>query len=266
MSGATEWITDYSCSPFAYPGSEYAYQFIAPFDGQVTVTLTDEEADTDLMVLDGGTPCDPNLCQDYGFSEVTFDADEGQTYYLVVDGYDNTPNLPLDGTYTISVDCVAASEQDCSDEVDEDQDGLVDCLDPDCFPGLECQPACVPDDSTQFAQLTCGSTHSWSTDGSGSNDLVDAYSCNSYPYPGSEYVYTLTVDESTDVTVSLAEETADLDVMVLEDVGLGCNPASCIDFGLTTSSFAADAGVTYYLAVDGYQGETGSYTIEVVCQ
>jgi len=258
---STNKANDYACTGDNLDGPEVSYTFTAPYEALVTVSLSEETEETDILVVeqvDG--QCLVANCIDHDMSEVAFDAAAGAIYYLIVDGFN-----AAEGNYHIDVQCTPATEQNCSDELDEDEDGLVDCLDPDCFPGGECQAACVPDDSTVAAELTCGSTDSWSTDGFGSNDLVDAYSCNTYPYPGPEYVYTLTVDDDTDVTVLLSEETADLDVMVLEDAGLGCNPASCIDFGLSSASFFAEAGVTYYVAVDGYQGETGSYDIEVVC-
>ena len=55
----------------AYPGYEYTYIFTAPYDGGVTVSLSDEEADTELIVLENmGDGCDPGQCIDWHLNQV----------------------------------------------------------------------------------------------------------------------------------------------------------------------------------------------------
>jgi hypothetical protein len=265
---STDKAESYACTEDVLDGPEYAYNFVAPFDAEVTVTLSGETAETDLVVVEAGDgdQCLTVNCLAHDYSTVTFTAQQGALYYVIVDGYDGA-----EGSYHIKFSCAPATEMVCDDGLDDDGNGLVDCLDPACFPGPACQPACEPD-SVSYAQLSCDSTDSWSTDGAGSADNVDAYSCNSYDYSGSEYTYTLTVDVPQTVTVTLDNEVDDqdtpveLDLLVLVDEGLGCNPAACIDYGFTSVTFDAAPGTTYYVVVDGYNGDEGNYDLAVTCQ
>ncbi len=260
--GSTDVLETYSCSGWPYPGPEYTYSFVSSVTGDVTISLTGESASTDVMVLQGGSGCFASACLAYGFSSVTFSAVEGETYFVVVDGYNGA-----EGTYTISVACPAAAEAVCDDGLDDDEDGLVDCEDPDCFgASAACQPACVPD-TDLAAAMTCPSdVDSWSNDGAGSTNVVDGYGCNSFAYTGPEYVYTYVATTDTSVTVTLSDESAETDVLVLEDKGLGCNPASCLTDGLSSATFQATAGKTYYIVVDGYEGASGDYVLDFTCE
>ena len=263
---STDNADSYVCTQALEDGPEYTYNFTAEFDAQVTVTLTEETADTDILVVEASDgECLTVNCIAAGLDEVTFDAVEGSLYYLVVDGHNGA-----EGSYHIAVECNPNTEMDCTDEMDEDQDGLADCEDSDCFPGGDCESACEPDD-LDYAGMTCGSSDSWYNDGAGSADNVDFYSCNPYDYPAPEYTYTLTVDQDETVTVALSNEEDDegepieLDILVLEDMGLGCNPASCITYGLNAVTFEAEAGAIYYVVIDGYNGATGGYDIDISC-
>ena len=270
--GSTNVINNYlGCSNNDnYPGPEYTYAFIAKASGKVTVSLTAKSAETDIIVLgDDKGVCNSAKCMmyDIGSGSVTFDAVAGSTYYFVVDGYNGAQ-----GTYTISVDCPAAPAPEvCDDGKDNDGDGKTDCEDSDCFgTSILCQPACVPD-SVELAQLTCpADKDSFQNNGTGSTNAITTYSCNpTYNYSGSEYTYTFVAAADGPVTVTLANETApnqDTDVLVLQDNGLGCNPASCIASGTSSAQFTAKAGVTYYVVVDGYQGANGSYDLTFTCQ
>ena len=264
---ATDNADTYGCTEDVLDGPEYVYNFVAPYDGNVTVTLTEETAETDLVVVEAGADdaCLTVNCLDHDFGEVTFEAEEGKLYFVIVDGF-----AGAEGSYHIAFVCNPDEEMDCTDGLDDDDDGLTDCVDDDCFPGPDCQDACEPD-TVEFAMITCDSTDSWSTDGGGGANLVDAYSCNPYNYEGSEYTYTLTVDGPETVTVMLDNELdddddpAELDLLVLADDGLGCNPASCIAYGFSTVTFEADEDTTYFVVVDGYNGAEGNYDLTVSC-
>ena len=248
----------------AYPGPEYTYLFVAPATASVTVSLANETAETDIIVLtDDAGHCYATQCVAYGLEGVTFDAIAGNVYYLVVDGYNGE-----EGTFDISLACVgaAASETACGDGVDDDGDGLVDCEDGECL-GAEglCQPACIPDE-VSMAQLACPTSEdAWNNGGEGSNDLVTAYGCNAFDYAGAEYVYTFEALADGPVTITQTEDGSDLDILLLEDRGAGCNPASCVAWALDTFTFEAKAGTTYYVVVDGFQGAVGDYTLAMSC-
>ena len=121
--------------------------------------------------------------------------------------------------------------------------------------------ACEPDST-----LDCGDTDSWNTTWLGSTDQVDSYSCMpSWDESGQEYAYEFTPTQTVTATATLSNMTVDLDVFALQDTGAGCDPSDCIAFGDDSATFTAQAGETYYIVVDGYEGEQGAYTIELSC-
>ena len=103
--GSTDRIDSYDCNDWDYSGPEYTYEFTATQTGEVTVSLTGFDQDLDLLLLEGDS-CAASTCIDYSDNynlddeSLTFDAVAGQTYRLVVDGYDGAVS-----EYTITVDC-----------------------------------------------------------------------------------------------------------------------------------------------------------------
>jgi hypothetical protein len=77
-------------------GAEVFYRLDCPIKGKVTVTLKPKVADLDLIVLgaDAQGGCAPTTCvgssqhDDTADEKVTFDAKQGERYYVVIDGYD----------------------------------------------------------------------------------------------------------------------------------------------------------------------------------
>ena len=95
--------------------------------------------------------------------------------------------------------------------------------------------------------------------------MVNGYGCNNYTYAAPEYAYTYIADSTGPVTITLGEEEAETDVIVLEDKGLGCNPASCVDWGMEDVTFDAVEGTVYYIVVDGFLDATGAYELTFSC-
>jgi len=54
----------------------------------------------DLIVMDGTTGCATSACVAQNFNAASFEAVQGQLYYLVVDGYAGD-----EGPYTVTLDC-----------------------------------------------------------------------------------------------------------------------------------------------------------------
>ncbi|MBM4398307.1 MAG: hypothetical protein FJ087_21785, partial [Deltaproteobacteria bacterium] len=257
--GATDQVDGYSCNANLYTGPEYAYSFSTPTKQKVLVKLTNESGTTDLLVLKGD--CSSSTCIDHGAVQSTFVAEPNEDYYFVVDGRDGA-----EGKYTITVTCKPLTEGSCGDGKDDEGDGLTDCDDPDCLGTAEC-PTC------EWAYvLACGDTDSWGTGREGATDVVDAYSCSeAMSHEGPEYTYYFYSEYDQDVTITLSDETADLDIQVLEmDDTQVCNAAKCLDWGVDSLTFAAKAGARYYIVIDAWTGGpdpvfSGDYTIDVSC-
>jgi hypothetical protein len=72
------------------------------------------------------------------------------------------------------------------------------------------------------------------------------------------------------VTVSLTGMSCDLDLIVVRGgAGGGCDPRDCVAASSTQGdehvTFMADAAETYYLIVDGYESNSGEFTLQVSC-
>jgi hypothetical protein len=260
--GSTDAVTSYGCNADEiYDGPEVAYTFVAPYTGLALVMLEDDDPNLDVLVVEAtnGT-CDPaNACLAWDYEGTTFAIEAGATYYVIVDGVEGTS-----ATYGLALECESASEQSCVDGVDDDVDGLTDCLDPDCAGSLFC-PSCTPADT-----LACGAVVFSANDDLGSTWAVDRYlGCgNSYFYSGPEIAWTFTATVSGLVEIVLDDETDETDVFVLD--GDSCNPSACLGYGFGSALFEAVVGHTYAVVVDGWgldvPGAMGDFTLTVTCE
>ena len=107
--------------------------------------------------------------------------------------------------------------------------------------------------------LACGDLYTGTTVGAGSNSA--GYACSGWDESGPEVVHSLTLASPADITVTLSNLSADLDIFILDD----CAPGACVAFGDLSATLSNAQPGTYYLVVDGYQGASGSYTLSVAC-
>ena len=298
--GSTDAVDYYSCVGWNETGREYAYNFVAPQTGEVTVTLSDLESgvDLDLFVVEDDNGCDSANCIAYGSLSVTFDAVQDETYFIVVDGFYGD-----EGSYQVNVGCgggscgdgVVNTGEECDDGNSQDEDGCSSsCVEEFCGDGVVqgglgeecddgnteggdgCSSTCTTEDQSCVAAiyLQCGSTDSWNNGGFGSTDNLDSYpDCTSggTNKTGPEYTYWFHAYETGEVTVDLQmPNNEDLDLVVLEDTGSGCGTTSgCVITGATAGdeniTFNATQGMDYYIIVDGYSGAEGDYDLTVDC-
>jgi cysteine-rich repeat protein len=288
-SGSTDAVNAYGCAgDTPYTGPEYTYTFQADQDGDVTVTLDTAPANLDVFVLGyGGGICDAANCVAWNGVSVTFTAQAGETYFILVDGRNGAS-----GDFTVTMDCAGCGNgipeagEECDDGNTQSGDGcsatctleiavcgnhLVetgeDCDDGNTQSGDGCsatcqweQPVCEP-----AWELTCGGSDSWSTTATGATDQVDAYSCTAYSMTGPEYAYTFVPELSGTVRATLSGAPAALDLLLVDGSAAYCDPSSCLGWGNSTLTFQATAGHTYYLLVDGRSNVSGSFTVALDC-
>jgi predicted secreted protein len=121
--------------------------------------------------------------------------------------------------------------------------------------------ACTPAET-----LACGQSLVGNNGGAGSTDVVDGYACTfGRNESGPEYVYSFTPDTAGYTKLSLSDLTADVDVFVLDAAAGDCGGGVCLKSGDNGVTFLAEAGRTYYVAVDGFEGAVGNYTITAQC-
>ena len=287
--GATDALDSYPCTGRDESGPEYTYTFTAPESGQVTVQFTDMDPgiDLDLLVLSyGGGICAPENCISFGDNMVTWSAVAGNTYFILVDGANGDV-----GGYSVTMTCPGCGNgipepgEQCDDGNFDNSDaclstcqnatcgdgfvwaGVEQCDDGNTTPGDGCDancqyenPMCQPDWT-----LACGGGDNWSTEFGGATDVVDSYSCSGLFFDGPEYTYTFTSADDQQVTVDLTGAPVALDLLVLTDNGGMCDPTSCLAYGNNQVVFAATAGQTYYVVVDGRNGTSGNYNVSLSC-
>jgi cysteine-rich repeat protein len=260
LGGSWNVLTTYSCVGWDESGPEYSYLFSSTTDQTVTVDLSVLTAGEDLdvfVISDNGGLCEPTGCLTYGEDQAVFAAAAGVDYYIVVDGYQGSV-----ADYTIDLSCATLPAcgdftVDYGEECDDGNTTNGDGCDANCeFEGVICTPSWW---------LDCGDTDTWNNNGGGHTNNTSSYSCNAWNESGPEYTYLFLPANSGDVTVDLSGMTGDLDVYVLSDTAMECDPANCVDYGETSVTFAATAGATYYIVVDGYNGAISNYTIDMSC-
>ena len=238
-----------------YDGPEFAYRFDAPGNIDVTIELSNESAQTDLLILkETNQGCAPMDCIAWGQKKVTFPAEGGETYYFVVDGYHGA-----EGSFNIEVRCSQFVETNCADGVDNDLDSHVDCADDDCSQAFECIGHCEPVQS-----IGCGFKDAFANFGWGSTTAIDHYACTSYDYAGPEVAYRFSAPFDVEVTAGLELNAHSLDILLLE--GDTCDPDNCIKYGLNDITFVAEANKTYDIVIDGFVGDPlGTFLLNVEC-
>jgi hypothetical protein len=115
-AGATDVFDHYPVAVGDYSGPEIAYRFDAAASGEVTLRLRDPaptELNHDLFVLqESAAGCSNADAVARGFNDVTFEAEAGARYYLVVDGFHGEAG-PFD------------AQLECDGEAVEDERGLL---------------------------------------------------------------------------------------------------------------------------------------------
>ncbi len=108
--------------------------------------------------------------------------------------------------------------------------------------------------------VACGQAIADTTAGAVNN--VSVYGCVPWwPETGPERVFSLSLNASTDVDALLSGLSDDLDLFLLT----GASPASCIAFADNAMSLRGLAAGVYYLVVDGFDGATGPFHLNVWC-
>jgi hypothetical protein len=108
----------------------------------------------------------------------------------------------------------------------------------------------------------CGQVYDGNTEGWPA--IVDIYtSCRSdWLELGPEAIYLLQLNDAYEVSAQLYHDPElDLDLFLLD----GPAPTDCLFAGDTTIDSALVAEGDFYLVVDGYQGSSGAYMLDVTC-
>jgi hypothetical protein len=122
---------------------------------------------------------------------------------------------------------------------------------------------------TCASPLSLGCGEMVSGDTSGFTNNISTYGCQSdWNESGPEVIYGFTLGGggTYEVTAQLSGMSADLDVFLL--AAGGCETGQCLtgtSSGDTTATASSVPAGTYYVAVDGYEGASGSYDLSLTC-
>jgi hypothetical protein len=119
------------------------YGWTAPAAGTYSIDTFGSSYDTALVVLGPECALPEVACSDDEGkdlqSRVVITATEGQTFTIIVTGYDGAET----GAYELSISQPPPTEEGmCGDGMDNDRDGFTDCSDDDCAS----EPACTETD------------------------------------------------------------------------------------------------------------------------
>lgn len=253
----------FSCSPgVAFNGTETSLALGQLPAGDVAVTLKNfDNYPFIAIVRDTNGVADPNACVAGNYYAVRFTADGNATYHAIVDQDGAIATMTFDALMTCNV---AKTETSCTDGWDNDANWSTDCADPACVGTSACPNGVCQGGKT----LACGDmlVPGTTADANATNAVI-SYAC---PYQGEasispEYAYRFTATTTGLVTFTVSDFYDYPMLFVLEDTGTGCNPRTCIAQNYYSAKFAAVAGHSYYLVVDGKSGKAASYNVSVVC-
>jgi len=114
-------------------------------------------------------------------------------------------------------------------------------------------------DCSGAQDIACNSIVQSSTVGLPNN--VTTYSCVGWNESGGEEVWRLVLTERRNIVATLTTNGCDLDVFLLT----ACDATTCIKYGSTGFTMIVDPG-TYYIVVDGYNGASCGYSLQLTCQ
>jgi hypothetical protein len=261
-------------------GADVMVLFTAPDAGRWRFGLSNTAFDTVLSVFDGCGGAEL-ACADTDAAEaVAVELAAGQQVIVVVDGADNGQ-----GVYRLDATLAPDVESDCVDGLDDDVDGLTDCLDAECASEPVCVEVCDDgvdnnadglvdcSDARCSAEAHCEAPCAVgelagalpisfydSTVGGGDDSAPSCQSLSSAPDRDYVFIAPVTAEYTFD-TVGSSFDT----VMYLLD-GCGGAELACNDDGVEKQSkitTTLQAGQRVIVVVDGYVQWEGDVRVNV---
>ncbi len=250
------------------------YSYTPANDGLLTVSTCDQAFDTDIAMYSGGCGAlvcensagDTSGCASFSGEFLDHPVTGGTEYLIRVGGWGATTS----GTGTLTVTLFVP--EICDNGIDDDEDGLTDCDDPDCSGGLVCNPA---DECADAVDIFAGDTPFSTVFATTSADPFDDTQCTgtSLGQVSNDIWYTYTAAADGLLTVSTCNQAFDTDLILYEgpcgggtasQVGCDGDGVGCAGFTSLMSDVAVTAGTSYILRVGGWGATTaGSGIISI---
>jgi hypothetical protein len=130
-------------------------------------------------------------------------------------------------------------------------DSPVETPTPTATPGLDCG---------QALEAQCNVQYHGDTSGASSN--VSQYNCTTRDESGPEHIYRVVLGTVDRFVARLSDLGADLDVLLLGS----CDSEDCLGYGDYALTFLSPVPGEYFVVVDGNNGASGEYTLEIECE
>jgi len=214
------------------------------------------------------------VCQQY-WSEFLVDVVAGQTYWFRIGAW-GQPHPgngdPGPGSLTLELSSSGPTEN-CSNGVDDDGDGLIDCEDPNCATDPNCVAAAPGDECSSATVAILGTNPIDTTTATQSADPYDDAQC-----PGAflgqmanDVWYEFTAPVTSDYTISTCDTIDfDSDIVVYAGACGALTQVACNGDGPGCGGFSSlvemqmNGGDVYYIRVGGWNAvAVGTGTVEI---
>lgn len=252
----TQSIDSLSCTVTGMLGPERAYSLSFPAASLVSVQVTAAgDPGVSAFLLDASVAaCDASQCLAGGGDGVSFLAEPGALYTLIVESAPDSP-APFD----VLVDCCQASCASAECGGDGCGGSCGSCgADKTCQAGA-CEPL-LPQACKAVAALDCGGEPvTIVMGGSNLTDNVTAAACTPIALDGPEAALKFTSSENAVVLFSLesAEPVETSTLLLLEGQGAGCHASNCVASAPLELSAVVTANQPYYLLLEGLGSALG---------
>ncbi len=256
-------------------GKDTVYNFTPDISGHAVIDMGGATATNFDAILYARTTCASDTteldCDDtdaVGGDNLAFDAVAGTTYYVIVDGDGNGAT----GTFQLNV---KVSPPACGNGYKE---GTEACDDGNKTPGDGCSPDCKVEDPPPNDQCSgaiavpltgTGTAPRVGSVQGGNPSAIDDYDGSCGSGTGKDVVYTFTPDVTGLAELDLGGATLtpfDAVLYARTDCANTSSQLACNDAtgkGAEKISFAVLAGTTYYVFVDGYNTNVGTFTLNI---
>jgi hypothetical protein len=257
-----------SCSADSALAPDAVWMLTLDIDMDVTIQLDFEGIKwPSLYIVQGWCGGLEVACAAGGEDPIDMDVSlEAGTYYFVVDG--NWPNDASEYSLSMLFSVPPLTEFDCADSVDNDLDGLVDCLDPECAADPICKgETCVSPTPLNAGLKITAADSGLALNVSGDTSLMaDELSGSCSPDSGAspDAVYSFVLADKMDVTATLQFSGQFWPAVYLFKGD--CNSlaeAGCAATQSQTATLKASlAPGTYFVVVDGnFEGVSGAFSL-----
>jgi hypothetical protein len=262
-------------------GNDIWYSYVPPEDGLLSVSTCDIASwDTDVLVYEGDCgsllqiACNGDTGGCGNFTSVINDipVSGGLTYQIRVASWSDgtTGSGQMDVAF---VGGGGGAVENCTNGVDDDGDGLIDCEDPDCAADPACIPAASGDECGSASVAVFGSNPVDTTTATQSADPFDSNTCSG-TFLGqmtSDIWFSFIPVESGDYTISTCDSiNFDSDLVVysgncgsLTQVACNGDAAGCGGF-TSLVEMTMTAGTEYFIRLGGWNDvASGTGTLEI---